>query len=101
LESAEFCGEIVAKLLGARDLSAPKACMCFGSRLRLEKIRRLKSEASSFVVPAVERRVMEVIAQRAAATGAVAMLQGGGGGAPGSHECDRSSKSIASRALTR
>lgn len=64
------------------------------------EIRRLKSEASSFVVPAVERRVMEVIAQRAAATGAVAMLQGGGGGS-GSHECDRSSKSIASRALTR
>jgi hypothetical protein len=37
LESAGFCGEIVAKLLGARDLSAPKACMCFGSRLRLER----------------------------------------------------------------
>jgi len=67
-------------------------------------IRRLKSEASSFVVPALERRVMEVIAQRAAATGAVAMLQGGGGGGGGgscSHECDRSSKSIASSALTR
>ncbi|KAH9568727.1 hypothetical protein CY35_03G092200 [Sphagnum magellanicum] len=47
---------------------------------------------------------MEVIAQRAAATGAVAMLQGGGGGGGGgscSHECDRSSKSIASSALTR
>jgi hypothetical protein len=69
------------------------------------EIRRLKSEASSFVVPALERRVMEVIAQRAAATGAVAMLQGGGGGGGGgascSHECDRSSKSIASSALTR
>ncbi len=54
------------------------------------------------LVSAVERRVMEVIAQRAAATGAVAMLQGGGGGGgPGSHECDRSSKSIGSSALTR
>jgi hypothetical protein len=36
-KSAGFCGEIVAKLLGARDLSAPKACMCFGSRLGLER----------------------------------------------------------------
>ncbi len=85
--------------LGCTRSECTQSLHVFWITFEAGEIRRLKSEASSFVVPAVERRVMEVIAQRAAATGAVAMLQGGG--ASCSHECYRSSKSIASSALTR